>query len=73
MAGTKLGAQKAALTNKIRHGEDFFRRIGQSGGKNGSGGGWAWMAKNDPQRLSELGSKGGTISRRKQSVTEVQR
>lgn len=29
MAGTKLGGQKAAQTNKERHGEDFYSNIGK--------------------------------------------
>ena len=35
MAGTKIGGQKAAKTNKLRHGSDFYKRIGQKGGRNG--------------------------------------
>ena len=29
MAGTSLGAKRAAQTNKERHGEDFYQRIGK--------------------------------------------
>lgn len=33
MAGTKIGGQRAAKTNKARHGEDFYQRAGAIGGK----------------------------------------
>ena len=32
MAGTKIGGQRAAATNKAKHGEDFYKRIGGLGG-----------------------------------------
>ena len=39
MAGTKAGGQKAAATNKARHGADFYAKIGKKGGQNSHGGG----------------------------------
>lgn len=33
MAGTKEGGRKAVLTNKAKHGSDFYARIGAKGGK----------------------------------------
>ena len=63
MAGTKAGGQKAAKTNRERHGEDFYARIGKKGGHNGHTGGFCisheWAA--------ECGRKGGKISRRGES------
>ena len=35
MAGTKAGGAKAALTNKKKHGDDFYARIGSKGGQAG--------------------------------------
>lgn len=35
MSGTKAGAIKAAATNKLRHGDGFYARIGAKGGRNG--------------------------------------
>lgn len=33
MSGTKAGGLKASMTNKQLHGDDFYARIGQKGGK----------------------------------------
>lgn len=33
MSGTKSGGLKCAATNKLKHGEDFYKRIGAIGGK----------------------------------------
>lgn len=60
MVGTKAGAQKAAATNKLRNGEDFYKRIGQKGGRNGHTGGFAA----NPELARTAGAKGGRISRR---------
>lgn len=32
MAGNVLGGKKAAIANKTRHGEDFYKVIGKRGG-----------------------------------------
>jgi general stress protein YciG len=61
MAGTKAGGQKAALTNKTRHGKDFYAKIGATGGKKGTTGGFA--ANRELARIA--GAKGGRISRRR--------
>lgn len=60
MAGTKAGGMKAAATNKLRHGKDFYARIGAAGGKKGTTGGFA--ANRELARAA--GAKGGRISRR---------
>lgn len=61
MAGTKAGGQKAAQTNKTRHGADFYARIGEKGGRLGHTGGFA--ANRELAR--QAGAKGGRISRRR--------
>lgn len=61
MAGTKAGGQKAAATNKARHGANFYAKIGAAGGKKGTTGGF--FANRELAR--EAGAKGGRISRRK--------
>lgn len=65
MAGTIKGGQKAAATNKAKHGSDFYARIGAKGGRNGRTGGFA--ANRDLAR--KAGAKGGRISRRRKSAS----
>lgn len=60
MAGNKSGGAKAAATNKLKYGEDFYDRIGRIGGRNGTTGGFA--ANRELARIA--GKKGGQISRR---------
>ena len=33
ISGNKIGGLKAAATNKAKHGDDFYKRIGGVGGK----------------------------------------
>lgn len=68
MAGTIKGGQRAASTNKAKHGSDFYARIGAMGGKKGRTGGFA----SNPELARVAGAKGGKISRRrKKSDTEL--
>jgi general stress protein YciG len=60
MVGTKAGGQKAAATNLLRYGKDFYKRIGQKGGQNGHTGGFAA----NPELARIVGAKGSRISRR---------
>lgn len=60
MAGTLEGGKKAAATNKAKHGDDFYARIGRKGGKNGHTGGFAA----NRELASRVGRIGGRISRR---------
>lgn len=69
MSGTKVGGRKAARTNRERHGDDFYVRIGRIGGKNGHEGGFASDEIGEDgltgrQRAVIAGRKGGLISRR---------
>ena len=66
MAGTKAGGQKAAATNKAKHGSDFYARIGAMGGKKGRTGGFAA----NPELARIAGAKGGRISRRGKAKTK---
>lgn len=61
MAGSKLGGARAAATNKLRHGEDFYVKIGSMGGKKGTTGGF--YANRELARTA--GAKGGRKSTRK--------
>lgn len=61
MSGTKAGGLKAAKTNKLTHGKDFYKRIGKIGGsKKGILKGFAL----NRELASKAGAKGGRISRR---------
>ena len=40
MAGNVIGGLKSAITNKQRHGSDFYKRMGQVGGKRSNNGGF---------------------------------
>lgn len=61
MAGTMLGGKKAAKTNLKNHGEDFYKRIGAIGGRNGHTGGFFA----DRELASRAGRIGGMRSRRR--------
>ena len=63
MAGNRAGGIKASLKNKQLHGEDFYKRIGQKGGRNGHTGGFA----SNPELARIAGAKGGKKSRRGKS------
>ena len=67
MAGTKAGGVKAANTNKVRHGKDFYAKIGARGGMNGHTGGFA--ANRELARTA--GAIGGRISRRRKTTVEA--
>jgi len=60
MSGTKTGGLKAAITNKLNHGDDFYKTIGSTGGKASGTGGFY----NNPELARIAGRKGGYISRR---------
>lgn len=65
MAGTAAGGRKAAVTNKQRQGEDFYKKIGAEGGKLGRTGGFY----GNPELARVAGAKGGRISKRRKTVT----
>lgn len=60
MSGTKLGGIRARKTNLERYGEDFYKRIGRIGGRNGHTGGFAA----NPELARIAGKKGGKMSSR---------
>ncbi|SIS12027.1 hypothetical protein SAMN05445060_2794 [Williamsia sterculiae] len=73
MSGTSLGGQRAAVTNKKRHGADFYKCIGARGGRNGSTGGFASTVigkdgLTGSERARLVGAKGGRIGRRGKQV-----
>ena len=66
MSGTRAGGVKTAQTNKERHGEDFYQRIGKL-----SNASWEKNGRKpkgfaaNPDLAKSAGRKGGTISRRR--------
>lgn len=68
MVGTKAGGLKASKTNKERHGDDFYKRIGTIGGRSGNTGGFY----NNPELARKAGAKGGAKSVRGESVKTKQ-
>lgn len=60
MSGTLAGGRKARDTNYKLHGKDFYKRIGQIGGRNGNTGGFAA----NPELARIAGRKGGKKSKR---------
>ena len=60
MVGTLAGGRKAAKTNKLKYGKDFYARIGAKGGRNGHTGGFAA----NPALARIAGALGGKKSRR---------
>lgn len=60
MSGTKIGGIKAALKNKEKHGEDFYKMIGAKGGRSGHTGGFA----SSHELAVRAGRIGGSRSKR---------
>lgn len=70
VAGTKAGGLKAARTNKLRHGDSFYKNIGARGGRAGNTGGFASLergidGRTGPERARIVGSIGGKVSKRR--------
>lgn len=65
MAGTKAGGLKASQTCKAKYGDDFYKKAGQKGGRNGHTGGFA----SSHELAVEAGRKGGKVSKRGQKTT----
>lgn len=75
MAGTLQGGRKAAATNKLKYGNDFYARIGKKGGSNSHLGGFASenVGKDGltgPERAKKCGVIGGKLSHRGKAKKE---
>ncbi len=68
MAGTKEGGLKAARTNKLKYGDNFYSRIGKVGGQNGHTGGFSA----NPALAKIAGAKGGSISSRSENKASLE-
>lgn len=69
MSGTVKGGKKASITNKLKHGSDFYSRIGRKGGKVSCNGGFASTkigldGLSGLERAKIAGRKGGLLSKR---------
>lgn len=65
IAGTKIGALKAAQTNKQKYGENFYKEIAAKGGKKGKADGTIkGFALMPVEKVRAAGAKGGRNSRR---------
>lgn len=70
MSGTREGALKTAATNKLRHGEDYYSRIGKKGGSRSTPTGGFGCPNvgvdclTGRERASIAGAKGGAKSKR---------
>lgn len=69
MVGTVAGGFKAAATNKLRYGEDFYAKLGSIGGQHSTNGGFASEKVGKDgltgrQRARIVGAKAGRISKR---------
>ena len=56
MGGTREGGKKAAITNRERHGKDYYKEIGYKGGKSSHTGGFYGKHK-FAQEMGRLGAK----------------
>lgn len=65
MAGTKEGGRKASITNKLKHGEDFYKNIGRKGGAKARPESRYFFLH--PDVAKKAGAKGGSLSRRGKS------
>ena len=62
MAGAIEGGRKAAITNKMKYGDDFYRGIGHKGGSKTSPAKRWWALH--PELAKAAGAKGGAKSKR---------
>lgn len=62
MPGTKAGGRKARETNYVKHGDDFYRKIGSLGGRAETSKPKGFAA--NPKLAVKAGRKGGKKSRR---------
>lgn len=64
MAGTIAGGKAAAATNKLKHGDDFYKRIGAQGGSSDQGFAHLKGFGGNRELARAAGAKGGRISKR---------
>lgn len=70
MSGTPEGGRKAAITNKKRYTDNFYRQIGKAGGVKSRGGGFQSDKEGKDgltgrERAIKAGHRGGLASKRR--------
>lgn len=71
MSGTKAGAAKAALTNKEKYGEDFYKNIGSQSWKNPARSHETGFALLPKEVVVELGRQGGKKNKGKKYAKRI--
>ncbi len=66
--GTKQGGDSAAITNKTKHGADFYSRIGSMGGRKRTEATSRKGFGSNRALASRAGKVGGAISRREPAL-----
>lgn len=69
MGGTKVGGIKAAITNRARYGEDYYKKLGKKGGS--TMGVMKGFAAN-PELAKIAGRKGGLTPKRGRAKRKVE-
>lgn len=69
MPGSRAGGKAAAQTNKLRYGEDYYKKIGSKGGAAPTWSPKGFAANRD--LASKAGRKGGLVSKRGPSKKTV--
>lgn len=62
MAGTAAGGKAAAITNKIKHGDSFYAKIGKMGGSVSRRQTRYFFTNREAARIA--GKRGGQVSRK---------
>lgn len=76
MSGTKVGGKRAARTNKLKYGSEFYEVIGRMGGKIGTTGGFhksvcsCEYKPGEHKKAECAGALGGKISKRGKATYE---
>jgi hypothetical protein len=70
MSGSKIGGLRAGATNKARHGEDYYSRIGKMGGLKGKEDGVIKGFAANRELACIAGARGGKKSRRGPNKTK---
>jgi hypothetical protein len=72
MSNTKPGGAKTAKTNKRKYGRNYYKRIGQLGGRrSGTGGFYHMKMTGQLDRLKQISVEAAKVQRRGQALEEA--